>query len=175
MMVRLVFQLWRNERGAAAVEMALITPLLVTLMFGSFELGNYFLSEHVVVKAVRDGARYASRQPFASLPCSSLTPVAVVTTSGVGQNIDHLVRYGKLNAVAGTDKERLAGWASATLVSVKCAPPATYSGIYKGKESNVAVVIVSASTSYQSLFKRLGFTSTSLTLQATSEAAVMGI
>ena len=50
-----------SDDAAAAAEMALVVPLLVILMFGSFELGRYFLDEHVVVKAVRDGARYASR------------------------------------------------------------------------------------------------------------------
>ena len=35
-----------------------------SLMFGAVELGNYFLNEHSLVKAVRDGARYAARQDF---------------------------------------------------------------------------------------------------------------
>ena len=36
--------------GAAAVEMALVAPLLLALLFGSVELGKYFLDQHVVVK-----------------------------------------------------------------------------------------------------------------------------
>ena len=44
--------------GAAAAEMALVLPILIALMFGSFELGNYFLNQHVVTKAVRDGLRF---------------------------------------------------------------------------------------------------------------------
>jgi len=47
--------LFSNKDAAAAAEMAIVTPILVSLMFGSFEMGNYFLSEHVVAKAVRDG------------------------------------------------------------------------------------------------------------------------
>ena len=54
----------RNSSGTAAAEMALVTPLLMALMFGSFELGNYFYTSHIVAKAVRDGARYASRRGF---------------------------------------------------------------------------------------------------------------
>jgi Flp pilus assembly protein TadG len=42
----------RNENGAAGAEMALMVPLLVILMFGSFEMGNFFWNEHKVVKAV---------------------------------------------------------------------------------------------------------------------------
>src|SRR3546814_3109530 len=65
----------RDRSGAAAAEMALVSPMLIILMFGSFELGNYFLDEHVVLKAVRDGARYAARQNFTTMPCSG-TPTA---------------------------------------------------------------------------------------------------
>src|SRR3546814_13564998 len=60
----------RDRSGAAAAEMALVSPMLIILMFGSFELGNYFLDEHVVLKAVRDGARYAARQNCTTMPCS---------------------------------------------------------------------------------------------------------
>lgn len=155
--------------------MALMIPLLVTLMFGSFELGNYFLSEHVVVKAVRDGTRFASRQPFDSLACTSTTPVPVSTASGVGRKIDLLVRYGNPNAVVGEDQVRLSKWTTSIGLSVKCAPAATYSGIYKGKEANVPVVIIDVSTKYDSLFQTLGFDSSNIFLSASSESAVMGI
>ena len=30
------------------------------------EIGNYFLDEHILVKAVRDGARFAARQNFSN-------------------------------------------------------------------------------------------------------------
>ena len=49
-----------DRRGAAAAEMALVTPLLLVILFGAVELGNYFYNEHIVVKAVRDGARFAA-------------------------------------------------------------------------------------------------------------------
>ena len=54
-MMNAALSLIRNENGAAGAEMALIVPLLVTLMFGSFEMGHFFWNEHKVVKAVRDG------------------------------------------------------------------------------------------------------------------------
>jgi hypothetical protein len=50
--------------AAAAAEMALVMPLLLTILFSLVEAGNYFYTEHVLVKAVRDGARYAGRQDF---------------------------------------------------------------------------------------------------------------
>ena len=37
-----------RRTGAAAAEMALVLPLLLMILFGSFEVGNYFLSAHIV-------------------------------------------------------------------------------------------------------------------------------
>jgi Flp pilus assembly protein TadG len=50
-------------------------------MFGSFEMGRYFLDEHVVLKAVRDGARYASRQRFTNFTCPAGTVNAGIETA----------------------------------------------------------------------------------------------
>src|SRR5687768_3608606 len=90
-----------NRSGAAAAEMALVAPLLVTIMFGSLEIGKYFWDEHLVVKAVRDGARYAARQNFATMPCNG--------TATNETQIQNLVRYGK-TIVTGADRPRLYYW-----------------------------------------------------------------
>ncbi|MBK5264121.1 MAG: pilus assembly protein [Alphaproteobacteria bacterium] len=161
----MIFALFACRKATAAAEMALVTPLLIILMFGSFELGNYFLSEHVVVKAVRDGARYAGRQSFTTMPCGG---VATNETQ-----IKNLVRTGSL---AGTSP-RLSGWTNnATItVAITCEPTASgYSGIYKGM-TDVPIVTVSASVPYSSLFNELGFSSSSLLLDAESQSAVMGL
>jgi Flp pilus assembly protein TadG len=49
-----------NERGAAAVEFALIAPLLFMLLFGIFEFGLAWSQKNVYVGAAREGARYAA-------------------------------------------------------------------------------------------------------------------
>ena len=158
-----------NNEAAAAAEMALVTPLLIVLMFGSFELGNYFLSEHVVAKAVRDGARYASRQSFANFTCPGSVNSSVVT------NTQNLTRTGQ---VASGGTARLAGWTTPTTVSVTMSCTAisggNYSGIYKGM-SNLPKVKVSAIVPYRSLFNVLGFTRLTPQLVSESEATVQGI
>lgn len=161
----------RDQRGVAGAEMALMLPLLVTLMFGAFELGNYFWNEHKVVKSVRDAARFAGRQTafFSPSSCTSGT-----VTTAPASDIDKIARYGKLT-VTGADKPKIYGWTTPVTVTLSCPAIGSYSGIYKGK-ANVPVVTVSAtSVPYDSLFQRLGFTSSSLTLNASSQSAVMGI
>ena len=157
-------------RGSAAVEMALVTPLLLTLMFGSFEVGNYFMDNHVVAKAVRDGARYAARRSFTEFTCSTVTTDVVDKTR-------NLIRTGQLTG--GT--ARLAGWTNpATItVSVSCNTTgnggAAFTGIYNGMATGAPVVTVSADVPYHSLFNTIGFTSSTLLLRGRAQAAVMGI
>lgn len=167
--------------GSAAAEMALVTPLLLTLIFGSFELGNYFLDNHVVSKAVRDGARYASRQSLTNYPCT-----AVATDIAPGGNVvsstQNLVRTGQ---VASGGTARLVGWTdpATILVTYSCIAASSvtpsYTGIYKGS-SFVPVVTVQINQNtprllYSSLFGAMGFNATSLYLTGKSQASVTGI
>lgn len=48
-----------RQHGAAAVEMALILPLLLALLFGIIEFARYTSTEHGVSTAAREAARFA--------------------------------------------------------------------------------------------------------------------
>ncbi len=50
----------RGERGAALVESAIITPVLMLLIFGIFEFGSAFRSYLTVSNVVRDAVREVS-------------------------------------------------------------------------------------------------------------------
>lgn len=52
-----------GQRGAAAVETAIILPLLVLLFFGILEFGLLFRSSHSIADATRSGARTAAAMP----------------------------------------------------------------------------------------------------------------
>ena len=52
----------RRGRGAAAVEFALVLPLLLALVLGVIDWGYYFFVEQVVVNAAREGARVGTLQ-----------------------------------------------------------------------------------------------------------------
>lgn len=157
-------RLWSDRNGAAAAEMALVLPLLLVLLFGSFEMGKYFLDAHTVQKAVRDGSRFAGRQPFSEMPCGG--PAADET------QIRNLVRTGNVNG----GNPRISYWTNpATItVTVACDSGGTYSnaGIYTAVGGGARRVTVSASIPYTSLFG-LSFGGTQVNAQ--SQAAVMGI
>lgn len=48
----------QRERGAAAVEMALVMPILVALVMGIIDFGYAFWVQGQVAGAAREGARY---------------------------------------------------------------------------------------------------------------------
>jgi hypothetical protein len=167
-------RLWRDRSAAAAAEMALVAPLLITLMFGAFETGKYFWDEHIVTKAVRDGARYASRQSFASIPCDG----SAATNEA---QIKNVVRYGN-PAPTGTDKLLLYYWTDPATVDViiDCYPnegagsTPIYNGIYSARP-DVPRVTVEATVPYTPLLSTIGFSSIGLQLKASSEATVFGL
>jgi Flp pilus assembly protein TadG len=49
----------RESRGNAVVEMALILPILMILMFGITEFGRAWMTVNVLTTAAREGARLA--------------------------------------------------------------------------------------------------------------------
>jgi Flp pilus assembly protein TadG len=161
-------RLLENRSGSAAAEMALVTPLLVILMLGSMELGHLFYSEHVVTKAVRDGARFASRRGFTDFAC----PSKIIS----GTVVADTQRVTRTNQVAVGGTPRLADWTQDNSVSVEIARCDTsgYGAFYTGLSGGVPVVRVRATVPYTSLFSIIGFNSTGRQLTAESEAALMG-
>lgn len=87
--------------GAAAVEFAIILPLLITLLCGLTEFGLLLFNQHVITNASREGARAgivsqnprvddAAIQQIVDNYCSRLitfgavtTPVTTITRTGL--------------------------------------------------------------------------------------------
>lgn len=175
--MRTLRRLLRDKCGSAAVEMALVTPLMLVVMLGSVEVGNYFYDEHRLVKAVRDGARYAARQSFSSYSsvCPSGQPAAPIPA-----NAKLMTQKGTLDSTA---QDLLPNWSNATFsISVTCvnslasggATPYALGGIYAA--TSAPTVLVSVSIPYKSLFgTAFGVKTPGITLNATQSAAVMGL
>jgi len=161
-----------DRSGSAAVEMALVMPILLALALGAVDLGNFFLSEHVVQKAVRDASRYAARLSMTNYDCPSST-----VDSTAAQQIRNVARTGDPSGSAG----RLNGWVDGnTTVTLVCDTDATHTYVNKGLYQDfpdggaVPVVTVSATVTYNSFFGALGLGRLTANLNAQSEAAVIG-
>jgi hypothetical protein len=164
-------RLRRETSGAAAAEMALVLPLLMVILFGSFEVGHFFYSAHIANKGVRDGARYAARQSFIKLGCGPL-----VADGPTEIKIKNVTRTGLTLPVP--DQPRISGWDNNEVtVTVTCTTTGSFAtgGIYTGLTGGARKVEVSAAVPYPSLFSLVGINSSALTINARSEAAVMGI
>lgn len=48
----------KGQRGTALVELALVAPIIVTVLFGMVEFGLIVYSKGVIANASREGARY---------------------------------------------------------------------------------------------------------------------
>lgn len=81
-----------SERGVAAVEFALVAPLLVLLLFATIEFGLVLFDKAVITNASREGARFGSvHDPTGTVDNAAIK--AVVNTY-LG---DHLINLGSSN------------------------------------------------------------------------------
>ena len=168
-MIRRARLVLRDDRGSAAAEMAFVLPLLLILMFGSAEIGNYFMNEHSLVKAVRDGARFAARQNFGNYTACSGSPGGTVVA-----DTRNVVMRGYLSG--GTIITPNIQTANVTVTN-SCATTAggqTMGGIYQGRANGAQIVTVSADVNYRPILRAFGFSGIGIQLHASSQAAVMG-
>ena len=168
--------------------MALIVPLLLTVLFGSVELGNYFYNEHKLVKSVRDGARYAARQRFSNYSACTGTPSGTVY-----DETKLMVRKGKLDNSA---PDLLPQWGgvvascagnpaggclevtmscTADLEDTSSGNTLTLGGIYTNSTAAPTVVVSARLPYFSVLGTTLGFDSTGIYLTANQSAAVAGL
>jgi Flp pilus assembly protein TadG len=87
----------RDDRGAAAVEFALVMPILILLLFGIIEFARVWNVKQVLTDAAREGARIAvvaERQNLTTLELRD-SVARVVKRTAVAAAIDTLAT--KLN------------------------------------------------------------------------------
>jgi len=163
--------LLRDRSGSAAAETALITPLLLIIMLGSVELGNYFWNEHTLLKAVRDGARFAARQSFSNYPTCGDPPGGTVVA-----DTQNVVRYGYLTGTNVLTPNINATDVTVTSACTATAGGQTMSGLYKALPNGAQIVTVTASVDYRPIIgTAFGFSGVSMKLNASSQAAVTGL
>lgn len=169
-----------NERGAAATEMALLVPLLLTLIFGGFEAGHFVWTQHKLAEAVRDGARFAARLPIDELCNKDVSNIS----DDAKDQIILLTRTGQLSDP--DSRPKVPGWpVSKVEVELDCKPDMTLStGIYAdlGSDSDgnplrgPIVGVTANKVAYPSVLHGLGFDFLAgIELSATSYAPVIGL
>ncbi|MGH7229998.1 MAG: TadE/TadG family type IV pilus assembly protein [Nitrospiraceae bacterium] len=75
-----------DERGAAAVEFAILLPVLMLILFGIIEFGLIMYSREVITNASREGARAGIVQATAKPTTGQIQ--AVVTNYLTGTGVD---------------------------------------------------------------------------------------
>jgi Flp pilus assembly protein TadG len=63
----------RTDRGAAAVEMAIVLPMLLLIMFAILDYGRLFHTQMTLTAAAREGARVAA---FGGDPTAHIAEIA---------------------------------------------------------------------------------------------------
>jgi len=172
-MIRLARKLIRDESAAAAAELVLALPLLLVLIWGPIEIGNYFLDEHMLIKGVRDGATFLAHQDISKFNCATGAVDPTVRTQ-----VENVIRTGQVSG--GVD--RLRNWAGnpPTITVDRCPTQATngttLGGIYALNSGGVVPIIkIDATVPYSPVLGNLGFRPPTLSLNAKQEATVMGI
>ncbi len=69
---------WKGQRGAVAVEMAIVLPLFAILLLGAFEFGDIARTHQVLQNAAREGARLSANLTNC-ISCSSDCTVQAAT------------------------------------------------------------------------------------------------
>lgn len=123
----------RGDHGAAAVEFALVTPLLVVILFGIIDYGIWFADSISARQAVRDAARSGATEQFGA-------------SCGTG---------GDLEALACTVKSTMGQISGTTAVRIELAPsPTAASGITWAQGATLRVC---AATQHQTLMPLVPF------------------
>lgn len=74
----------RDDRGVAAVEFALVLPVLMALLFGIIEFGFVFKDQLAVLQAAREGARIAAvGRPVAEINARIVSTATGLTTANL--------------------------------------------------------------------------------------------
>ncbi len=92
----------KNQKGAAAVEFAIVLPLLLILIFGMIEFGLLLYNKQVLTNASREGARAGIVAQIPRLPDFGGSPCTNPPTSidAVVQCYcsNHLITFGAATA-----------------------------------------------------------------------------
>lgn len=91
----------KTEQGQAMVEMALVLPILILIVFGIIEFGRIFNAKLIVTNASREGARYASVNGNAVTDTQITNVIKNYTPSLEPTKVDPRVSLGQSQRIRG--------------------------------------------------------------------------
>jgi|SRR5271169_2164913 len=134
MVVRWLKSFWRNDRGTALIESAIVLPVFLLLVGGVYEFGYFFYQQQLMTTGVRDAARYLA---LTTNPNSATSQADAM----------NLAVYGLINR---GNTPRVSGW-STDDVTVSVTAANNSSGIVYCGGCAVEIITVSASLADPSL------------------------
>lgn len=168
-----------DQRGAVSAEFVLTLPIMFALMFGGIEAGHFAWTQHRLVNAVREGARFAGRLPVdrfcagadAALDADAEGEIKAVTLTGQLPNDDgEAVGLAAIPGLTAAD----------VVVEADCAAFAgdgdAGTGIYSDLGNGGPIVTIRiASVRYPSMMDAMGLIDTDLRMTARASAPVIGL
>lgn len=112
----------RVQRGAAAVEFALVISLLVLITGGIIEFGRVFWYLDVLTKATRDGARWMSDAKKTELGDNVATSQNLVINAATAAGLVPVLMNGNISVQC----DYGAGWVNCTNAASETAPGPLY-------------------------------------------------
>ncbi len=156
-----------GNRGSAGAEFSLVLPLLLTVVFGSIEVGRLLHDYHVIDKGVRDGTRYLSRVPITcnGPGAGSFTNAADLTTA------KNLTFTGTVDTPSGPGDYLLGYWNDANTITyqVQCVANVSFEGAFLGHPF-VPAITGAAVVPFSFIFGSLLFSSSSITITASHKS-----
>lgn len=77
-------RLLKSQHGSAAVELAMVTPLLVLLVLGAYDFGRAFYTAMAVTGAAHAGAQYGAQSVSKAQDSAGMQAAAVTHAPGMG-------------------------------------------------------------------------------------------
>lgn len=100
----------RQNRGIAAVELALVLPLFLTLLVGVWEVGRLIEMHNIVSNSAREGARAAASAKLSNSECQTVAKTYLIgnniPTSNVTVVISNVTSGGDVKDAEQLDKVR---------------------------------------------------------------------
>lgn len=128
--------IFRDERGIAASEFALILPFLTVLLFGFYEAGRMYWNYNIIQSSARDAARYAARLPVTCAGGDGAFEGEPDDTTYRTQT-QNLTRTGTLD---GTGDPLVSGWTDNADVTVSIACVDNSAGDFTGLYTDTAEI-----------------------------------